>query len=99
MYVIDGIAYSEESFPTMQVCEARPLDDFRLWVRFHTGEVKVFDFKPLLVFPAFSPLADKSAFEEVYIDHGVTVWKDGDIDIAPEALYKDGVLVGSYKNH
>ena len=24
----------------------------------------------------------------VYIDYGVTVWNDGDIDIAPEYLYR-----------
>lgn len=96
MYVIDGIAYAGERFSAIQVCEVRPLDDFRFWVRFHTAEAKAFDFKPLLGFPAFAPLAEKSTFDGVYIDHGVTVWKDGEIDIAPETLYKEGVLVGEY---
>ena len=32
-------------------------------------------------------------FCEVYIDYGVTVWNDGDIDIAPETLYEQGTAV------
>lgn len=94
MYIKDGIAYAGEQAPAIKVSGVRPLDDFRLWVRFNTGETKVFDFKPLLDKPAFAPLADKAVFDGVYIDYGVTVWNDGEIDIAPEALYKDGVAAG-----
>ena len=94
MYIKDGIAYAGEQTPAIKVSGVRPLDDFRLWVRFNTGEAKVFDFKPLLDKPAFAPLADKAVFDGVYIDYGVTVWNDGEIDIAPEALYKDGVAAG-----
>lgn len=94
MYIKDGIAYAGEQAPAIKVSGVRPLDDFRLWVRFNTGEAKVFDFKPLLDKPAFAPLAEKAVFDGVYIDYGVTVWNDGEIDIAPEALYKDGVAAG-----
>ena len=94
MYIKDGIAYAGDQLPAIKVSGVRPLADFRLWVRFNTGEAKVFDFKPLLEKPAFAPLADKAVFDGVYIDYGVTVWNDGDIDIAPEALYKDGVATG-----
>lgn len=31
---------------------------------------------------------DEHTFAGVYIDYGVTVWNDGDIDIAPEYLYR-----------
>ena len=31
------------------------------------------------------------SFRGVYIDYGVTVWNDGDIDIAPEYLYENSV--------
>lgn len=95
MYVIDGIAYAGESEPVIKVSGVRPLDDYRLWVRFSTGEAKVFDFKPLLNTPAFAPLADKSVFNGVYIDYGTPVWLDGNIDISPETLYKDSIFVGS----
>ena len=43
---------------------------------------------PLLKDAGFAPLADEHTFAGVYIDYGVTVWNDGDIDIAPEYLYR-----------
>lgn len=93
MYIVDGIAYAGEKAPAIKVCGVRPLPEHRLWVRFNDGTAKVFDFKPLLNTPAFSPLHDPALFNQVYIDYGVPVWNDGDIDIAPEKLYADGVIV------
>ena len=94
MYIVNGIAYAGEPTPSVKVSGVRPLDDYRLWIRFNTGEAKIFDFKPLLIAPGFAPLKDESLFKQVYIDYGVTVWQDGDIDIAPEKLYEEGVAVG-----
>lgn len=90
MYIIDGIAYAGEQKPEISVCGVRPMKDYLLWVRFNTGESKVFDFKPLLDCEGFAPLKDVALFNSVYIDYGMTVWMDGDIDIAPEELYKNG---------
>lgn len=92
MYIVNGIAYAGDKKPAIKVCGVRPLDDYRLWVRFNTGEAKIFNFKSLLSTPAFSPLTDKEIFNSVYIDYGVTVWNDGDIDIAPEKLYEEGII-------
>lgn len=94
MYILDGIAYAGEPKPALKISGVRPLPDYRLWVRFNTGEAKIFDFTPLLQSPAFSPLKDPDTFNSVYIDYGVAVWNDGDIDIAPEYLYEQGVAVG-----
>lgn len=94
MYIVDGIAYAGDPAPMIKVNGVRPMNDHQLWVRFSTGEAKIFDFKPLLNLPAFAPLADQSVFNTVYIDYGVPVWNDGDIDIAPERLYQEGVSVG-----
>lgn len=91
MYTVNGIVYAGNPTPQIKVSGVRPLDDFRLWLRFSTGETKIFDFKPLLSEVAFAPLADKSVFNGVYIDYGVAVWNDGDIDIAPEVLYQNSV--------
>ncbi len=93
MYIIDGIAYAGEKSPAIRVSGVRPLKDYKLWVRFNTGEAKIFDFKPLLGTHAFAPLKNVAVFNSVYIDYGVTVWNNGDIDIAPENLYNDGVIV------
>ena len=91
MYIIDGIAYAGEKASAVKISGVRPMDDHKLWLRFSTGEIKIFDFKPLLGEIAFAPLADKAVFDGVYIDYGVTVWNDGDIDISPEFLYNNAV--------
>ena len=91
MYVVNGIAYAGDQKPALKVSGVRPMAEHKLWVRFNTGEAKVFDFQPLLSAPAFAPLADPNVFREVYIDYGVTVWQNGDIDIAAEMLYANGV--------
>ncbi len=93
MYIVDGIAYAGEKAPTIKVSGVRPMADHKLWLRFNTGEVKVFDFTPLLKDAAFTPLADSNVFAGVYIDYGVTVWNDGDIDISPKYLYDYAVPV------
>ena len=94
MYIINGIAYACTPTPSIKVVGVQALGNHKLWIRFNTGETKIFDFKPLLNAPAFAPLTDEDLFKQVYIDYGVTVWQDGEIDIAPEKLYEDGQAVG-----
>ena len=91
MYILNGIAYAGEPKPVLKVSGVRPLEDFRLWVRFNNSETRIFDFKPLLKSPAFEPLSNPKTFKNVYIDYGVPVWNNGDIDIAPETLYEKGL--------
>lgn len=87
MYIRDGIAYAENLRPPLKVSGGRPLEGGKLWLRFNTGEARIFDFAPLLNDPCFRPLRDPEVFRGVYIDYGVTVWNDGAIGIAPEYLY------------
>ena len=61
MYVVNGIAYAGEQSPAIKVSGVRPLEDYKLWVRFNTGEAKIFDFKPLLEKPAFAQTKKYSA--------------------------------------
>ena len=91
MYIQNGIAYAGEQKKPVTISGVRPLTDYLLWVRFNTGEIKQFDFKPLLDAPAFRPLKDAEIWNGVYIDYGVTVWQDGEIDIAPEYLYEHSI--------
>lgn len=90
MYIIDGIAYAGEPKQPVKVESVRPLDDWKLRLRFSTGEVKMFDFSPLLDAPCFRPLQDEKIFRSVSLDLGVPVWLNGEIDIAPERLWLDG---------
>ncbi len=91
MIIKNGIAYAENAAPMLKLCGVRPMNDYKLWVRFNTGEAKIFDCTPLLSKPAFAPLADLEVFKDVYIDYGVPTWLDGEIDIAPEVLYEKSV--------
>lgn len=93
MYIKNGIAYAGEEAPMLKVNGVRPLDGHKLWLRFNTGEARIFDFTPLLSVSVFAPLADMNVFRGVYIDYGVPVWNDGDIDIAPETLYEQSIPV------
>ncbi len=88
MYILNGIAYAGERSPALRVVGVRPLQNFCSWIQFNNDETRAFDFKPLLDTPAFSKLADLETFQSVYIDYGVPTWNDGEIDIAPEHLYK-----------
>jgi len=93
MYSVDGIAYADEQDSPIIVVSVRALEDYNLWIRFSTGETKVFDFTPLLENGVFTALKNKKVFEDVYVDYGVPVWCNGEIDIAPEHLYHKGVSV------
>lgn len=93
MYIKDGIAYAGELEKPIKVSGVRPLDNYKLWVRFSNGESRVFDFTSLLKYPAFAALANEEFFKRVYIDYGVPVWNDGEVDIDPEYLYDNGEVV------
>ena len=86
MFIKDGMVYAENPEPLVRIVSARALDDYKLWVRFESGETKEVDFKPLLKKTAFKPLNDIEVFKNVYVDYGAPVWNDGEIDIAPEYL-------------
>jgi len=93
MYIVDGIAYAGEKEKTIKVISARPLDGYKLWLRFSTGETKIFDCAKLINFPAFKRLKDKDVFNGVYIDYGVPVWCDGEIDYCPHTLYEESKTI------
>ena len=57
-------------------------------VTFSTGEKRLFDTTELKG-PAFAPLADEKIFNNPVLFHGVITWKNGEIDIAPETVYKE----------
>lgn len=88
MYVIDGIAYAGEPAEDLQVKSAKVTNDLCMLVTFSSGETRVFDASGLVSLEAFEPLKTPSIFNAFDIEQGVLTWCDGDIDIAPEALYQ-----------
>lgn len=92
MYEHDGVCYAGDRQPMLRISGVCPLPDFRLWVRFSTGETRLLDCKPVLIeLPAFAPLADPDTFRRVYLDVGTVVWNGGQFDLSPDYIYRHSV--------
>ena len=89
MYIVNGIAYAGEFSPSIEVAGVVPLDDMMLLLTFSTGERRLYDAAALLEYPAFKVLEDERVFRSAAVEHGVVTWLGGEVDIAPETLYKD----------
>jgi len=80
--------YTDKSTKVIKVTAAEPLHGHMMLVTFSTGEQRLFD-ATTLKGPAFAPLADDRIFNHPVIFHGVITWDNGQIDIAPETVYKE----------
>ena len=89
MYIVNGIAYANNDTDNIEIQAIKPLGDMMLLLTFSSGEKRLYDGTLLLQYPAFKPLADEKIFIDAKVEHGVVTWCDGEIDIAPEAMYKD----------
>jgi hypothetical protein len=72
--------------------EVKPLDGYRLWVRFQDGATGTLDLTAELWGSMFEPLKDRSLFAKASVDpelHTVT-WPNG-ADLAPEFLYQQAL--------
>ena len=72
----------------MRVVAAKVVNDLSMLVTFSTGEARLFDASSLLEMPVFAPLRSNEVFSGFAIDHGAVSWAGGDIDLAPETMYK-----------
>lgn len=87
MYIENGIAYAGTPTDEIRVRSVKPLDDMMMILTFTSGERRLYDATQLLEYPAFQPLRDEDVFKSATVEHGIVVWNDGDIDIAPETMY------------
>jgi len=94
MYVLNDICYAGEMKEGIKVTEAKPLRGGMMLVTFSTGEKRLFD-TTLLQGSAFAPLADEKIFSNPVLFHGVITWNNGEIDIAPETVYRDSYAYDS----
>jgi len=61
--------------------------DFCLLLTFSNGEHRRFDMRPFLDLPVYRRLENPGFFALAQIDYGTVVWP-GEIDIAPDTLYR-----------
>lgn len=94
MYIKDDICYAGELQENIKVTEAKPLRGGMMLVTFSTGEKRLFD-TTMLIGEAFKPLAEEKIFRSPVLTHGVITWNQGEIDIAPEFVYKNSYAYDS----
>ena len=70
------------------VIEVEPKPDLSMQVRFADGTRGSVKFELSHLFGVFDPLKAPSFFCRAYLDSGVVTWP-GNIDIAPDAMYRE----------
>ena len=70
------------------VIEVQTDSDLSMQVRFSDGTQGSVKFERSHLFGVFEPLRDSEFFCLAYLDSGVVTWP-GNIDIAPDAMYRE----------
>lgn len=76
--------------------EVKPLEDYKLYLKFKNNEEKIYDVKRILKNKMFEKLKNVEYFKNVKISGCTIEWKDGE-DIAPENLYNDAISIKDYR--
>lgn len=71
----------------LDVIEVKATADYLLYLKFENGEQRIFDMSPYLDKKPFIRLKGSPLFVLAKVDYGTVVWP-GNIDIAPETLYR-----------
>jgi hypothetical protein len=70
-----------------RVVNVRPLQDYRIWLRFSDGAQGEIDLSDLAGRRVFSAWADRELFKAVRPEAGGGIEWPGEIDMCPDALY------------
>lgn len=83
-----------ESYPRIKYLETLP--DYRLFLIFDNGDIKVYSIAERLQTPAFRPLLDQTLFNAAQIANGGygVIWND-EIDLSEYELWVKGVEVSN----
>ncbi len=71
----------------LSVKSVKPLEEYKLLIKFENNEEKIFDVSPYLSIGKFAELKDLSLFNSVTVSFDTIVWANH-LDIDPEFLYK-----------
>ena len=88
MYYCDGFVCGGEPKGQIKIIRAKPLPDHMMLLIFNNGEERLFD-ATILNGPVFADIQNDDVFMNPILDHGVVTWKNGEIDCAPEYMYKN----------
>ena len=81
-----------ESYPRINYLQALP--NYRLFLIFENGEIKIYSLSERLQSPAFAPLKDEALFNTVRLANGGygVIWND-ELDLSEYELWMKGVEV------
>ena len=86
----DDICYAKNAEIGVKIFSAEAQADKKLLITFSTGEKRVFN-PASLQGSAFLPLANEEIALHPIVFQGILTWDEGNIDIAPETVYKESV--------
>ncbi|HET6511733.1 MAG TPA: DUF2442 domain-containing protein [Candidatus Kapabacteria bacterium] len=72
----------------IKITQAKPLQGYKLELLFTDGVRGIVDLSDMIGKGVFAKLADRHAFEQVYIDGGTVAWEGG-LDLCPDTLYSE----------
>lgn len=76
----------------LRITQVSYIKDYLVRVVFSDGACRVFDFSSVIAkYPVFRELSDVEKFRS-YVLTDTLEWNGGEIDIAPEYLYENGVV-------
>ncbi len=76
--------------PLLDIVHVEARSDHTLWLKFETGERRIFDMKLYLDPKPFHGLVALPLFRQARVEQGTVVWP-GNLDIAPETLLSRSV--------
>lgn len=93
MYILGDIAYADNyNNEQIKVKKIKVVSELCLLVTFSNEEKRIFDAKELLKYPVYEKLKDFEIFKNAYVEHGIIIWDNGKIDIAPEIVYNNSYV-------
>ena len=88
MFFYNGFVCGGEPEGMIKVVAVKPLPDQMMLLTFNNGEERLFD-ATILQGQVFEKLQNEKVFSAPVLDHGVVTWNEGEIDCAPEYMYKN----------
>lgn len=73
-----------------QVTAVEPTKDYKLILTFKDGDVRIFDFLPMLEHEINKPLRNIHRFMKAKVHHHTVMWNKN-LDMCPEYLYENSV--------
>lgn len=87
MYSVNGICCAAKIENQSEIVGVKVLNNMTLLLTFKGGEKRLFDANELIG-PAFDPLKRPDVFRTATVESGIVIWLDGEIDCAPEFMYR-----------